>query len=123
VSADDLKLAGQFLSVLATVANTGDRERLYPFLATDVEWLTPRRDLSGIDEVREELTWITAPENLDLDFEVRQMSDLGGGRVVTDVHELYRAKGMGEVAHTRDRRIDLTIRDGKVTRYEMQIVG
>jgi ketosteroid isomerase-like protein len=123
VSADDLKLAGQFLSVLATVANTGDRERLYPFLATDVEWLTPRRDLSGIDEVREELTWITAPENLDLDFEVRQMSDLGGGRVVTDVHELYRAKGTGEVAHTRDRRIELTIRDGKVSRYEMRIVG
>jgi ketosteroid isomerase-like protein len=123
VSADDLTLAGQFLSVLATVANTGDRERLYPFLATDVEWLTPRRDLSGIDEVREELTWITAPENLDLDFEVRQMSDLGGGRVVTDVHELYRAKGTGEVAHTRDRRIELTIRDGKVSRYEMRIVG
>jgi ketosteroid isomerase-like protein len=123
VSADDLTLAGQFLSVLATVANTGDRERLYPFLATDVEWLTPRRDLSGIDEVREELTWITAPENLDLDFEVRQMRDLGGGRVVTDVHELYRAKGTGEVAHTRDRRIELTIRDGKVSRYEMRIVG
>jgi ketosteroid isomerase-like protein len=123
VSADDLTLAVQFLSVLATVANTGDRERLYPFLATDVEWLTPRRDLSGIDEVREELTWITAPENLDLDFEVRQMSDLGGGRVVTDVHELYRAKGTGEVAHTRDRRIELTIRDGKVSRYEMRIVG
>jgi hypothetical protein len=73
--------------------------------------------------VREELTWITAPENLDLDFEVRQMSDLGGGRVVTDVHELYRAKGTGEVAHTRDRRIELTIRDGKVSRYEMRIVG
>ena len=123
MSADDLTLAGQFLSVLAAVANTGDRERLYPFLATDVEWLTPRRDLSGIDEVREELTWITAPENLDLDFEVRQMSDLGGGRVVTDVHELYRAKGTGEVAHTRDRRIELTIRDGKVSRYEMRIVG
>jgi hypothetical protein len=123
VSAADVEIARQFLSALAAVANTGERELLYPFLAADVEWQTPRRDLSGIDEVHEELTWITAPENFDLDFEVTQMSDLGGGRVVTDVHELYRAKGMGEVAHTRDRRIDLTIRDGKVTRYEMQIVG
>lgn len=123
MSAADVEIARQFLSALAAVANTGERELLYPFLAADVEWQTPRRDLSGIDEVHEELTWITAPENFDLDFEVTQMSDLGGGRVVTDVHELYRAKGMGEVAHTRDRRIDLTIRDGKVTRYEMQIVG
>jgi hypothetical protein len=123
VSAADVEIARQFLSALAAVANTGERELLYPFLAADVEWQTPRRDLSGIDEVHEELTWITAPENFDLDFEVTQMSDLGGGRVVTDVHELYRGKGMGEVAHTRDRRIDLTIRDGKVTRYEMQIVG
>jgi hypothetical protein len=73
--------------------------------------------------VREELTWITAPENFDLDFEVTQMRDLGGGRIVTDVHELYRIKSTGEVAHTRDRQIELTIRDAKVARYEMRIVG
>jgi hypothetical protein len=123
MSADDLEIARQFLSTLATVANTGERELLYPFLAADVEWVTPRRDLAGIDEVREELTWITAPENFDLDFEVTQMRDLGGGRIVTDVHELYRIKSTGEVAHTRDRQIELTIRDAKVARYEMRIVG
>jgi hypothetical protein len=123
MSADDLEIARQFLAALATVANTGERELLYPFLAADVEWLTPLRDLAGIDEVHEELTWITAPENFDLDFEVTQMSDLGGGRIVTDVHELYRIKGTGEVAHTRDRQIELTIRDAKVTRYEMRITG
>jgi hypothetical protein len=119
----DLELARRFLSVLATVANTGERELLYPFLAPDVEWVTPRRELAGIDEVRQELTWITAPEYFDLEFEATQMNDLGGGRIVTDTHELYRSKDTGEVAHTRDRQIELTIRDAKVTRYEMRIVG
>jgi hypothetical protein len=119
----DLELARRFLSVLATVANTGERELLYPFLAPDVEWVTPRRELAGIDDVRRELTWITAPENFDLEFEVTRIEDLGGGRIVTDVHELYRAKGTGEVAHTRDRRIELIIRNGEVCRYEMRVVG
>jgi hypothetical protein len=119
----DLELARRFLSVLATVANTGERELLYPFLAPDVEWVTPRRELAGIDDVRQELTWITAPEYFDLEFEATQMNDLGGGRIVTDTHELYRSKDTGEVAHTRDRQIELTIRDAKVTRYEMRIVG
>jgi hypothetical protein len=123
MSADDLEIARQFLSTLATVANTGERELLYPFLAHDIAWLTPRRDLAGIDEVREELTWITAPENFALEFEATRMSDLGGGRIVTDVHELYRLKSTGEVAHTRDRQIELTIQDAKIARYEMRVVG
>jgi len=123
VSADDVEIARQFLAVLATVANTGERELLDRFLADDVEWLSPRRDLAGIDEVREELTWITTPENFDLEFEATRTNDLGGGRIVTDVHELYRTRTTGEVAHSRERQIELTIRDGKVARYEMRIVG
>lgn len=123
MSADDVEIARQFLAVLATVANTGERELLYRFLADDVEWLTPHRDLAGIDEVREELTWITTPENFDLELEATRTNDLGGGRIVTDVHELYRARTTGEVAHSRERQIELTIRDGKVARYEMRIVG
>jgi hypothetical protein len=123
VSADDLEIAARFLAALATVANTGERELLYPFLAADVQWVTPRRDLAGIDEVREELTWITAPENFDLEFEATRMNDLGDGRIVTDVHERYRTKATGDVAHTRDRQIELTIRDAQVARYEMRIVG
>jgi hypothetical protein len=81
LSPDDLEIARQFLAALTTVANTGERELLYPFLTADVEWVTPRRELSGIDEVREELTRMTAPENFDLEFEATQMSDLGGGRI------------------------------------------
>ena len=123
MSAGDLEVARQFLAALATVANTGERELLYPFLTADVQWVTPRRDLAGFAEVREELTWITSPENFDLEFEAKQMTDLGGGRIVTDVHERYRARATGEVAHTRDRQVTLTIRDGKVAGYEMRITG
>jgi hypothetical protein len=39
------------------------------------------------------------------------------------VHEIYRLKETGEVSYERDRRIELTIGDGKVSRYEMRIVG
>ena len=123
MTADEVEIAREFLAVLARVANTGEREPLYPFLADDIEWLTPRRDLAGIDEVRKELTWIATPENFDLEFEATRTNDLGGGRIVTDVRELYRATTTGEVAHSRERQIELTIRDGKVARYEMRIVG
>jgi hypothetical protein len=39
------------------------------------------------------------------------------------VHEIYRWKETGEVSYERDRRIELTIGDGKISRYEMRIVG
>ena len=118
VSADDLEIARRFLSTLATAADTGERELLYPFLASDVEWVTPRRTLAGIDEVREQLTWLTARVELDLDFEATDMRDLGDGRIVTSVHETYRLKTTGEAAHVRDRLIELTIRERKIARYE-----
>ena len=31
-------------------------------------------------------------------------------------------KGTGDFAYASERQIDLTIRDGKVTRYEMRVV-
>lgn len=51
MSADDLEVAREFLAALALAAQTGDRDSLYPFLASDVEWATPKRDLAGIDAV------------------------------------------------------------------------
>ena len=119
----DVDVARTFLDVLRTAAQTGDRSALYPLLADDVEWLTPQRDVEGIEAAQQELTWIKPPDTLELEFDEPNLSDLGGGHVVSDVHEVYRVKGTGEFAYARDRRIDLTIRDGKVARYEMRIVG
>lgn len=120
---EDVEVAGQFLAALEAAAESGDREAVYPLLAPDVEWVTPKRTLSGIDEIREELTWGLPPEKLDLEFEEGDWVDLGDGRVACDVHQVYRWKETGEVSYERDRRIELTIRDGKISRYEMRIVG
>ena len=122
MSADDLERARDFLEALAVAAKTGDRDAIYPFLASDVEWVTPQRELRSVGEVREGLTWLRPGTHLELDFEEGTL-DLGDGRVVTDVHELFRMKDTGELAYERDLRIELTIREGKVARYEMRFAG
>jgi ketosteroid isomerase-like protein len=123
VSGDDLELARRFLGVLAAAAKTGDRDAVYALLTPDVEWSTPQRDVHGIDAARAELTWIKPPAHLDVEFDEPDLDDLGEGRIVTAVHETYTVRGSGDFAYARDRRIDLTIRDGKVARYEMRVVG
>ena len=123
MSADDIELAKQFLETLAVAVKTGDRDAVYPFLAPDVEWSTPKRDVHGIDEARDQLTWISPPASLDVEFDEPEITELGGGRVVSDVHETYRMKGTGEFAYVRDRRIELTIREGKIARYELRFTG
>jgi ketosteroid isomerase-like protein len=123
MAADDVEIARQFRIALEAAAKSGDREAVYPFLAVDVEWVTPKRTLHGIDEVREELIWGSPPENLDLEFEEGEWLELGDGRVVSDVRQIYRVKGTSDFAYERNRQIELTIRDGKISRYEMRIVG
>jgi ketosteroid isomerase-like protein len=123
VSTDDLAFARQFLAVLADASTTGDRDGIYELLAPDVEWLTPKRDVRGIDEARDGLTWIRPPDHLDVEFTEPELTDLGNGRIVSAVHETYRVKATGDYAYSRERRIDLTIRGGKVARYEMRVVG
>lgn len=123
MSADDLTVARRFLGVLATAADTGERDALYALLAPDVVWLTPMRGLLGIDEVRRRLEWLRPPGTLDVEFAEPKLTDLGDGHVVSEVHEVYRMKGTGDFAYHRDRRIDLTIRDGRIARYEMRVVG
>lgn len=120
---NDVEIAGRFLEALEAAAKSGDRQPVYPLLAPDVEWVTPKRELHGIDEVREELTWGAPPDNLDVEFEDRQLTDLGDGRVAVDVHEVYRMKRTGDFGYARDRRIEVAVRDGKIVRYEMRIVG
>ena len=52
-----------------------------------------------------------------------EWADLGDGRAAVDVVEVYRVKGSGDFAYRRGRRIEVTIDDGKVKRYEMAVVG
>ena len=123
MGAREMEVATHFLLALQVAARTGDREAVYPLLDDDVEWVTPKRTLRGLDEVREELTWISPPDHLEQEFRERERQDLGDGRIVVDVHHVYRVKATGDFAYERDRRIELTVRDGTVSRYEMRIVG
>jgi ketosteroid isomerase-like protein len=123
MGAGELELAARFRLALEEAAKTGDWTGVYPLLAPDVEWITPKRTLTGIDEVEHDLIWGSPPELLDLEFEVGDWVELGEGRLAVGVHEIYRMKGSGDFAYERDRRIEITIREGTIIRYEMRIVG
>jgi len=123
VTSDEAQTATRFLGALELAAKTGDWDGVYPLLAQDIEWVTPKRTLNGIDEVRTDLTWASPPERLDMEFEVGNVEDLGGGRMAVQVRQIYRMKGSGEFAYHRVRRIDLVVTDERVRRYEMRIVG
>src|SRR5262245_12513484 len=123
MNTDDVAIAREFLTALAAAANSGDLEDVYPFLAPDVEWTNALRDLHGVGEVRKELAWYSPRTGLEIDIEETEFLDLGSGRIATEFRELYRMKETGELAYARDRRIELTIRDGKVSSYEMRFAG
>jgi hypothetical protein len=123
MSADDVKVASQFLAALEAAARTGDREPVFSFLASDVEWVTPERTLHGVDDLRKNHTWGYPPEKFDLEFEDNAWSDLGDGRFGIDTRELYRWKETGDSAYRQGLRIEVTIRSGKISRYEMHRVG
>jgi ketosteroid isomerase-like protein len=123
MSDHDLDLAKRFLEALAAAAATGDRDGVLPLLAPDVEWLTPQLALHGIGEVRERLDSLSPGEHLEIDFDEPELTDLGSGRILTDVRETYRMKETGDFAYARERRIELTIREGMITRYEMRFAG
>ncbi len=120
---DIAEIATDFLTALEAAATTGERDPVFPFLAADVEWVTPQRSLVGLDAIREELTWGNPPDKLDLVFERGDLVLLGEGRVATDLRQIFTLKTTGEFAYTRLRRVELTVRDGKVSRYEMRSVG
>ncbi len=123
MAAEDLAVANAFLETLATAATSGDPKDVYPLLAPDVHWMTPQRDLRGVDELANVLSWFFREERDQIDFEIREQSDLGGGKIVTDFQEIHRARETGEFAYARDHRIVLTIRDGKIATYEMRFAG
>ena len=61
MGARDMEVTTHFLLALQSAARTGDREAMYPLLDDDVEWVTPKRTLHGLDEVREQMTWLLPP--------------------------------------------------------------
>jgi ketosteroid isomerase-like protein len=125
VSAQDLDVARSFFDALMAAARTGDRDGLYPLLASDVEWLTPLRSVRGLGELQNDPSWpwgMPRP-TFNVDFEERDTVDLGDGRIVADFREIYRTRDNGDVAYARDRQIELTVRGEKIARYELRFTG
>ena len=120
MSAEDLEVAKRFTSALAEAFETGNREAVYAVFADDIEYTTPHRTLRGLDEVREKLKWGSGsgPENLDVEVEEGEWHDLGGGHLVRESRMVQRWKETGELAASMRINVDLTIRAGKIARYE-----
>jgi hypothetical protein len=123
VTPDDLVIASRFLAGLEQAVGTGEREAVLELLAPDVEWITPQRTLRGIDEVRTWRVWGSSGESFDFEFGEGDWVDHGDGRVACDVRQVYRVKETGDFADERRRRIELTIHDGLISRYEVRSVG
>jgi ketosteroid isomerase-like protein len=123
MTSDDLVIAGRFRAALETAVRTGDHEPVLELLAPDIEWVTPQRTLRGIDEIRTWRVWGSSGESFDFEFGEGEWVDHGDGRVTCDVHQVYRVRESGDFAYERERRIELTIRDGMISRYEVRSVG
>lgn len=123
MATNDAEVANRFRVALEAAVRTGDLEAVYPLLAADVEWVAPQRTLRGIDEVREQLDVTSLSDTFDFEFSEGEWVDEGGGLLVTEVREVYRLKESGEFGYARDRRVELTIRDGQISRYEIRNVG
>jgi ketosteroid isomerase-like protein len=123
MAAEDVEIAERFGVALEAAVRMGDREAVYPFLAPDVEWVTPQRTLRGIDDMRENWTWGSSPETFEYAFKEGDWVDHGNGCLSCDVHQVYRLKDTGDLAYERNRHVQLTIHNGKISRYEMTIVG
>ena len=117
MSAEDVTLADQLLEAV----DRDDREAVYGLFSDDIEYVTDRRTLRGIDELREKLNWGEPKENLDVDLERNGWVDLGDGHLVQDFRRVMRWKESGEIADEARGRIDLRIRDGKISRYERRV--
>jgi ketosteroid isomerase-like protein len=121
MGAEDLAVARQFFDTLAAAAKSGDLQAVYPLLDPDVHWMTPQRDLRGVAEVATLFSWFSPDEvRHEVDFEIEEPTDLGGGKIATNFQEIYRTQQTGEFAYSRDRRIVLTICEGKIASYEMR---
>jgi ketosteroid isomerase-like protein len=123
VASEDVDLATRFRSALETAVSTGDRRALLELVDPDVEWVTPLRTLRGVDELQTWRVWGSSADAFEFEFGEGDWIDRGDGHVECEVHQVYRVKESGDFAYERQRRIELTIQDGKVSRYEVRVVG
>jgi hypothetical protein len=121
--APDLDTAQQFQSAAEDALRTGDFEPLVAFLAEDVELVMPVHTLRGVDALTEELSRARPGESFDLEFESGEWEHRGNGRLFCEIRVLYVSKVADNLSYSRDRSFELTISEGKVSRFEMRFDG
>ena len=121
--ASDLDTAQLFQSAVEAAFRTGDFEPVVVLLAPDVECITPQHSVYGIEAMIEELSRARPVERLEVELENGDWKRRGDGRYSREIRALFRSKETGELSYSRDRSFELTIRAGKVSRYEMRFDG
>jgi hypothetical protein len=119
----DLDTARQFQLAAEGAVRTGDFGPAVALLVADVECVTPQHSVQGVDALTQALSLGRPAERLDVEFEHGDWKVLGKGRYSCELRALYRSKETGELSYSRDRSFELTIRAGKVSRYEMRYTG
>jgi len=123
MSDPDLDTAQHFQSAAEAAVRSGDFERVVAFLAPDVECVTPQHSVQGVEAVTEELRRARPTERFDVEFETGDWRLLGNGRYSCELRALYRSKVSDGLSYSRDRSFEVTIRGGRVSRYEMRLAG
>jgi hypothetical protein len=121
--ASDLDTAQQFQSAAEDALRSGDFEPVVALLAADVECVMPVHTLQGAEALIDELSRTRPAENFDLEFESDDWKLLGNGRCFCRIRAFYRSKVADDLSYSRDRSFELTIHDGKVSRFEMRFDG
>jgi hypothetical protein len=116
----DLEIAQQFQSAAEETFRTGETAPLVALLAADVECVTPQRSVQGVDALVEELSRARPSDRFDVDFEGGEWKSLGKGRYACEIRVLFQSKVADNLSYHRNRRFELTVEDGKVSRYAMR---
>jgi len=123
VSTPDVDIAQQFQAAAETGLQTGDFEPVAALLAADVECVMPQHTVHGVDALVEELSRARPSERFDMEFESDDWKAAGTDRLTCEIRVLYQSKVSDDLSYSRDRSFDLTIRDGKVSRFEMKFAN
>jgi ketosteroid isomerase-like protein len=103
--------ARQFLD--AVVAH--DFEAAEELLDPDVETVTPRGTLRGIQACRQVLQKASGDEQFEMEQAEPEFEEIGGD-VIARTHEFARWRETGKVAYERDFEMRLTLKDDRVVR-------
>jgi ketosteroid isomerase-like protein len=118
--ASDIDTAEQFRSAAEGALRTGDFDALVALLAPDVECVTPVHSVHGANALVAELGRARPTERIEIEFENGEWKSLSKGRFSCEIRALYRSKLTDEPPYSRDRSFELTVSDGKVSRFEMR---